>query len=207
MAEQRRLAAIVAADIAGYSRLMGEDESGTLAALKERRRQVDRSAHRGAWRAHRQDDGRRPAARVSERGRGRALRDRDPRGHGAAERGRSPRLGSSRSGSACTSGDVIVDGDDIIGDGVNIAARLEAIAEIGGICLSQRAYEDVRDRLPVAFVDGGPQTLKNIARPVHVWHWTPAGRGGAGAAAAGARGGRRCRCRTGLRSRCCRSTT
>ena len=68
-------------------------------------------------------------------------------------------------------GDVIVDGDDILGDGVNVAARLEAIAEPGGICVSHRVYEDVRDRVPVVFVDGGDQTLKNIARPIRVWHW------------------------------------
>ncbi len=68
-------------------------------------------------------------------------------------------------------GDVIVDRDDIFGDGVNIAARLQAVAEVGGICLSERVYEEVRDRLPTAFADGGERTLKNIARPVHVRHW------------------------------------
>src|SRR5262249_37679745 len=68
-------------------------------------------------------------------------------------------------------GDIIVDGDDIFGDGVNVAARLQEIAVPGGICISSRVHEDVRDRLDTAFDDGGAQTLKNIARPVQVWRW------------------------------------
>jgi TolB-like protein/Flp pilus assembly protein TadD len=69
-------------------------------------------------------------------------------------------------------GDVIVDGDDLFGDGVNVAARLQPMARPGGICLSQRAYEEVRDKVPFGFADGGERALKNIARPMHVWHWT-----------------------------------
>jgi adenylate cyclase len=68
-------------------------------------------------------------------------------------------------------GDIIVEGDDIFGDGVNIAARVQEIATPGGICISSRVYEDVRDRIDTAFDDGGAQTLKNIARAVQVWHW------------------------------------
>ena len=64
-------------------------------------------------------------------------------------------------------------GDDIFGDGVNVAARLQEIAAPGGICISSRVHEDVRDRLDTAFDDGGTQTLKNIARPVQVWRWQP----------------------------------
>jgi TolB-like protein/Tfp pilus assembly protein PilF len=70
-------------------------------------------------------------------------------------------------------GDIIVEGDDIFGDGVNVAARLQEIAAPGGICISSRVHEDVRDRLEAAFDDGGTQTLKNIARPIQVWRWQP----------------------------------
>src|SRR5215469_10297831 len=70
-------------------------------------------------------------------------------------------------------GDIIIEGDDIFGDGVNIAARLQEIAAPGGICISSRVHEDVRDRLDTSFDDGGTQTLKNIARPVQVWRWQP----------------------------------
>src|SRR5262249_20998216 len=72
-------------------------------------------------------------------------------------------------------GDIIVDGDDIFGDGVNVAARLQEIAAPGGMCVSSRVHEDVRDRLDTAFDDGGTQALKNIARPVQVWRWQPPG--------------------------------
>src|SRR5262249_3865928 len=70
-------------------------------------------------------------------------------------------------------GDIIVEGDDIFGDGVNVAARLQEIAPPGGICVSSRVHDDVRDRLDTVFDDGGTQTLKNIARTVQVWHWRP----------------------------------
>ena len=72
-------------------------------------------------------------------------------------------------------GDIIIDGDDIFGDGVNIAARLQEIAPPGGLCMSGRAHDDVRDRLDVSFAEMGAQTLKNIARPVPVWSWSPDG--------------------------------
>lgn len=75
-------------------------------------------------------------------------------------------------------GDVIVEGEDILGDGVNVAARLQAISEPGGIAISRRVYEEVRDRLHSAFEAVGEQTLKNIARPVEVWRWTPAATSG-----------------------------
>jgi TolB-like protein len=69
-------------------------------------------------------------------------------------------------------GDIIIDGDDIFGDGVNIAARLQEIATPGGLCVSSRVHDDIRDRLDLTFEDGGSQTLKNIARPVQVWRWS-----------------------------------
>ena len=68
-------------------------------------------------------------------------------------------------------GDVIIEGEDILGDGVNIAARLQEIAEPGGLSISRRVHEDVQDRLDASFEDTGEQRLKNIARPVHVWRW------------------------------------
>jgi class 3 adenylate cyclase len=81
-------------------------------------------------------------------------------------------------------GDVLIDEDDICGDGVNVAARLEALAEPGGICLSARVYDYVRDRVDVAYEDLGNRAVKNIAEPVHVYRI----RLGEGAAAGGARG-------------------
>ena len=75
-------------------------------------------------------------------------------------------------------GDVIIEGEDIHGDGVNLAARLQEIAEPGGVALSRRVHEDVRDRLDANFEDAGEQTLKNMARPVHVWRWTAAATAG-----------------------------
>src|SRR4029077_10799060 len=70
-------------------------------------------------------------------------------------------------------GDIIVEGEDIFGAGVNVAARLQEIAAPGGICISSRVHEDVRDRLDTTFDDDGTQTLKNIARPVQVGRWQP----------------------------------
>jgi TolB-like protein len=74
-------------------------------------------------------------------------------------------------------GDIIVDGDDIFGDGVNVAARLQEIAPPGGLCVSARVYDDVRNRLSAFFEDGGERALKNIARPVQVYRWTPGATG------------------------------
>ena len=70
-------------------------------------------------------------------------------------------------------GDVIVDGDDIFGDGVNVAARLQEIAKAGGVCISEKVYAEVRGKLGIEFADGGAQVLKNIAQPIHVWRWSP----------------------------------
>jgi adenylate cyclase len=170
--EQRRLAAIVSADVAGYSRLMGRDESGTLAALTGLRKDVvdPPIARHGGRIVKTTGDGLllefpsvvnavRCAVEVQT-----AMGDRTA---GVAEDRRIAfRIGINI-------GDIIVEGDDIFGDGVNIAARLQEIAAPGGICMSSRVHEDVRDRLDTAFDDGGTQTLKNIARPVQVWRWSP----------------------------------
>ena len=172
MTEQRRLAAIVSADVAGYSRLMGRDESGTLAALKAIRQEVvdPAIASHGGRIVKTTGDGLllefpsvvnavRCAVEVQT-----AMADRTA---GIAEDRRIAfRIGINI-------GDIIVEGDDIFGDGVNVAARLQEIAAPGGICISSRVHDDVRDRLDTAFDDGGTQTLKNIARPVQVWRWQP----------------------------------
>jgi adenylate cyclase len=172
MTEQRRLAAIVSADVAGYSRLMGRDESGTLAALKALRQEVidPAIASHGGRIVKTTGDGLllefpsvvnavRCAVEVQT-----AMAD---RAAGIAEDRRIAfRIGINI-------GDIIVEGDDIFGDGVNVAARLQEIAAPGGICVSSRVHEDVRDRLDTPFNDGGIQTLKNIARPVQVWRWQP----------------------------------
>ena len=170
MTEQRRLAAIVSADVAGYSRLMGRDEGGTLAALKSLRQEVidPAIASHGGRIVKTMGDGLllefasvvnavRCAIEVQT-----ALADRTA---GMADDRRIAfRLGINL-------GDLIVEGDDIFGDGVNVAACLQEIAPPGGICISSRVHDDVRDRLDTPFDDGGTQTLKNIARPVQIWRW------------------------------------
>ena len=169
--EQRRLAAIVSADVAGYSRLMGRDESGTLALLKAHRRElVDRLVAEHAGRIVKSTgdglllefpsvvDAVRCAVAVQD---GMAKRN-----AGIADDDRIQfRIGINV-------GDVIVEGDDIFGDGVNVAARIEALADPGGICVSDRVHDDVRGRLEADFADSGEQALKNIAEPVRVWRWT-----------------------------------
>jgi adenylate cyclase len=164
----RRLAAILAADVAGYSRLMGRDEEGTLARLKALRRElIDPSLaqHRGRIVKTAGDsilvefpsvvDAVRSAVEVQ-----RAMAERT-QGEDEADR-IAFRIGINL-------GDVIVDDGDIFGDGVNIAARLEALAEPGGICISQTVLDHARDKLPFAVEDAGEHSLKNIAKPVHVW--------------------------------------
>jgi hypothetical protein len=80
-----------------------------------------------------------------------------------------PRIGACCSASGINLGDVLIEGDDILGDGVNVAARLEGITEPGGICISEDAYRQVRGKLDAAFEDAGEQQLKNITRPVRVY--------------------------------------
>jgi adenylate cyclase len=165
---ERRLTAILAADVAGYSRLMGADEEGTLARLKAHRQAlVDPkiTEHRGRIVKTTGDgmlvefasvvDAVRCAVEVQ---RGMVGRNSEV----AEEKRFEFRMGVNV-------GDIIIDGGDIFGDGVNVAARLEALAEPGGICVSGRVQEDTRGRLDVAFEDAGEQQLKNIAWPVRVY--------------------------------------
>lgn len=172
MTEQRRLAAIVSADVAGYSRLMGRDESGTLAALKALRREVVDpriTKHNGRIVKTTGDGLLLEFASVVDAVRcvieiQTAVSEKTadiPQDHRIAFR-----IGVNI-------GDIIVDGDDIFGDGVNVAARLQEIAPRGGLCLSGRAHDDIRDRLDTTFENVGTQTLKNIARPIQLWRWSP----------------------------------
>jgi adenylate cyclase len=166
---ERRLAAILAGDVVGYSRLMGVDEVGTLRALKAIRRELADpaiAAHHGRIVKTTGDgiliefpsvvDAVACAVAIEE---GMVARN-----AGVPEDKRIVfRIGINI-------GDIIVDEADIHGDGVNIAARLEALAEPGGICLSDDAYRQVRGKIDAAFSDMGEQALKNIAQPVRTWH-------------------------------------
>jgi TolB-like protein len=165
---QRRLAAILAADVVGYSRLMGEDEAGTLAALKTRRKDV--------------------LEPVVARNQGRIFK--------VAGDGALVEFGSAVNAVQCAVelqrgmatanadlpehcrivlrigvnlGDVMVEGSDLYGDGVNIAARLEGMAEPGGICISAKVHDEVGRKLTLACDDLGEQQLKNIATPIRVF--------------------------------------
>jgi adenylate cyclase len=165
---QRRLAAVLAADVAGYSRLMGLDEEGTLSRLKALRKGlVDPSiaSHRGRIVKTTGDgmlvefasavDAVRCAVEVQ---RGVTGQNADA----ATDIWIEFRIGIHV-------GDIIIDDNDIFGDGVNIAARLEGIAEPGGICISDDAYRQIRGKVEIACEDLGPQTLKNIAEPMRAW--------------------------------------
>jgi TolB-like protein/class 3 adenylate cyclase len=164
---ERRLAAVMAVDVADYSRLMGTDEEGTLAAIKAIRRELGDpkiKEHRGRIVKTTGDglliefasvvDAVRCAVEVQ--------REMAERNAGVSpERRIEFRIGINL-------GDIIIDEGDIFGDGVNIAARLEALADPGGICVSRVVRNQVRDKLDFAFGDMGEQQVKNIARPVHV---------------------------------------
>ena len=166
--EERRLAAILSADVVGYSRLMGGDESGTLARLKADREAIISpriAEHHGRIVKLMGDgvlvefasviDAVQCAADIQG---AIAHRGADV----AAEQRIELRIGINL-------GDIIVDGDDIYGDGVNIAARLQEIAEPGGVCVSAKVYEEAHKRIDVSFADLGEQSFKNIAEPVHAY--------------------------------------
>ena len=159
---ERRLAAIMAADVVSYSRMMGVDEVGTLNTLKNHRRELIDPAVAGY--------------------RGRIVKT---TGDGllvefasvvdavacavAVQRGMLSRNAEEAEDKrvifriGINVGDIIIDGDDIFGDGVNIAARLESLCEPGGLCISRTANDQIRDKLPLSFTDLGEQTVKNIA--------------------------------------------
>jgi adenylate cyclase len=163
MPVQRKLAAILAADIAGYSRLMGVDEEGTLARLKVLRAELIDPAiagHNGRIVKTTGDGLLVEFASVVD-----AMRCAIAWQGGMEERSESAiqfRIGVNL-------GDIIIDGDDIFGDGVNIAARLEAMAEPGGICIARTVLTQTRGKLDFPVEDLGEQSLKNIAQPIHVF--------------------------------------
>jgi len=165
---ERRLAAILAVDVAGYSRLMGEDEEGTLAALRAVRRELSDpkiAEHRGRIVKTTGDGLLVEFASVVDAVHCAVEVQREMIARNAAvpaQRRIEFRMGINV-------GDIIIEDGDIFGDGVNIAARLEALAEPGGICLSAAAHEQVRDRLDIAFEDLGKQQVKNITRPVRTY--------------------------------------
>lgn len=174
MSEQRRLAAIVSADVAGYSRLMGRDESGTLDELKAVRREVvdPRIAkHNGRIVKTTGDGLLLEFASVVD-----AVRCViDVQTAMAEETANVPEDRRIAFRIGVHVGDIIIDDGDIFGDGVNVVARLQGIASPGGLCISDRAHDDIRDRLDASFAEMGAQTLKNIARPIPVWSWSPNG--------------------------------
>ncbi len=171
---QRRLAAIVSADVVGYSRLMGDDEAGTLDAMKAHRREL--------WGPLTERHGGRVVGTAGDAilmefnsavaavecslavQEGMVARNRDQ----PAARRMLLRVGVNI-------GEVIVDEDDIFGDGVNLAARLQGIADPGGIAISGKVHEEVADKIDAVFADDGEHAVKNIARPVRVWRWLPEG--------------------------------
>jgi len=165
---KRRLAAILAADVAGYSRLMGADEEGTLAELKAHRRAlVDPkiTEHRGRIVKTTGDGMLVEFASVVD-----ALRCAVEVQRGMAERNAEvPQNKRVEFRIGIHQGDIIIDGGDIFGDGVNVAARLEGLAEPGGICVSGRVQEDAQGKLEIAFENAGEQQLKNIARLVRIY--------------------------------------
>ena len=163
----RRLAAIFAGDIAGYSRLMGADEEGTLHQLKAHRKElVDPkiTEHRGRIVKTTGDGMLVEFVSVVD-----AVRCAVDIQRGMAERNSNvPAESCIQFRIGINVGDIISDDNDIYGDGVNVAARLEALAEPGGIMVSRNVYDQVRDKLSFGFEDMGEQTVKNIARPIGV---------------------------------------
>ena len=164
---QRRLAAIVSADVVGYSRLMGADETGTHARLKARFSELVKP-------------------KIEEHG-GRVVKLMgdgllaefpsvvDAVNWAVAVQTAVAQINDNETDDkrieyrvGVNLGDVIVDGDHIFGDGVNVAARLQEIVEPGGVCISEKVHVEVQGKLSAGFVDGGAQTVKNIAQPIQV---------------------------------------
>ena len=164
---KRKLAAILSADIKGYSRLMGEDEEGTIRTLKAHLEVISGliQHHQGRIVSTGGDsvlaefssvvDAVRCAVEIQKE-----LRERNKTV--VASRRLEFRMGVNL-------GDVVEEGDNILGDGVNIAARLEGLSEAGGICISGTAFDQVRNKLDIGYEYLGEQTVKNIALPVRVY--------------------------------------
>ncbi len=171
---QRKLAAVLAADVAGYSRLMGEDEAATLEALRELRTSLFQPsvAERGGELVKSMGDGWLVAFPSVVDAVHCAVHVQDTlRKHPIIKL----RVGIHI-------GDIVLEDEDIFGDGVNVAARLQELADPGAIALSGRAHEFLDEKLADGFTDGGAHELKNIARPVQVWQWRKGVAPSAGAA-------------------------
>jgi adenylate cyclase len=168
----RRLAAVLAADVVGYSRLMAADEAGTLVALKRHRETIFDPAviaHNGRI-VKLIGDG-----VIAEFG---SVVDAvkcalSVQCSAASEPDQNASQPTIVVRIGINLGDVIIEGDDIYGDGVNIAARLEPLAEPGGICVSSIVNESVGNRIDARFQDSGNISVKNIDRPIHIWKWQP----------------------------------
>ena len=167
---ERRLAAVLAADMVAFSRLMELDEQGTIARQKAHRAElIDPAIGRNNGRIVKTTgdgmlvvfesvvDAVQSAVEIQS-----AM---------AAREGATPDAARIRYRIGINLGDIINDGGDIFGDGVNIAARLEALAQPGGICVSDVVYQSIEGKLDLAFDDLGAQMVKNIARPIHAWQW------------------------------------
>jgi TolB-like protein/Tfp pilus assembly protein PilF len=169
---ERRLAAIMAADVVGYSRLIRADEEGTIAALRAMRADLvdpKLAEHNGRIVKLMGDGMLAEFASVVDAVRAAVETQLAVTEHNAGlpeDQRIEFRVGINL-------GDVVIDGDDIQGDGINVAARLEGLAQPGGICVSGSVHEQVRDRVDLAFEDMGEQEVKNIDRPVRVWQWRP----------------------------------
>jgi adenylate cyclase len=168
--QSRRLAAVMAADVVGYSRMMASDETGTLKALKDHRETFFDplvAAHHGRI--------------VKLIGDGTLVEFSSVVDAVNCALAVQQAIGArSKSDSSqfllrigINLGDVIIEGDDIYGDGVNVAARIEALSDPGGICVSSIVNESVGGRTGATFVDGGDVVVKNIDRPIHIWKWHP----------------------------------
>ena len=164
---QRRLAAILAADVAGYSRLMGADEKGTLSTLRSHREAVDRliALHHGRVFGSAGDSVIAEFASAVEAIEAAVEIQRETlrRNEGVPPDKRFFfRIGINI-------GDVMVEGDNLFGDGVNVAARVQALAKPGGICVSRNVYNQVKNKVPVAFEDLGEHRVKNIIEPLTIY--------------------------------------
>ena len=164
---ERKLTAILCADVYGYSRLMGGDEEATLVTLTAHRKIIDSliEQHHGRFVNSAGDSVLAEFASVVE-----AVNCAvDIQTALKAENAKLPPERRMEFRIGVNLGDVMVEGDQIYGDGINVAARLESLADPGGICISGTVHEQVRDKLALGYEDNGEQTVKNIARPVHVW--------------------------------------
>jgi adenylate cyclase len=171
---ERKLTAILCADVHGYSRLMGDDEEATLRTLSACRKITDSliERHHGRFVNSAGDSVLAEFASVVE-----AVNCAvEIQNALTAENANSPSERRMEFRIGVNLGDVMVEDAQIYGDGVNVAARLQSLAEPGGICISGTAHDQVRDRLALAYEDAGEQAVKNIARPVHVWRVVPDGR-------------------------------